>query len=319
MTLFNTHSEYVQTDRPNVSYCINQDEVHYNDVFIHFEDQNVKNILVGLWGGADGGTAALNTRVGNKKVLGAAGEITYEQAASVTNMINTFINNTTIRKFDELQYFTSINTCPCFQGCTMESFTVPPNVYVFRDNTAYSSKIENIHILGDTVTTVGANCFRSNYITNVYVDTLDWFFGYAPLGIESTPLWIASNLYVNGTLTTHINIPNTVTTLYCQFASAAIHSMTLPNSITTIQGGAFRKTQMQTLTIPASVTTMGANMWYNTTLQELIMLPTTPPTIQSSTFTNSNITTIKVPAASLNDYKTATNWSSVANKIQAIS
>ena len=38
MTLFNTHSEYVQTDRPNVSYCINQDEVHYNDVFIHFEE-----------------------------------------------------------------------------------------------------------------------------------------------------------------------------------------------------------------------------------------------------------------------------------------
>lgn len=318
--LFNTHNEYIldEKERPTISYCINQDEIHYDSMFIDFKDPNVKQICVSLWGGADGGSAALNTRVGSKKRLGAEGEMTYYQAEGVSGMTNTFLNNTTIRNFDELQYFTGITSSPSFQGCTLDSVTFPPSITTFRDNTVYSSNIKDLHILSSTINSVGTNCFRSYYATNVYIPNINVFFTYNSTSVESTPLWLATNLYVNDVLTTHIDIPDTVTTLYPWFCSQTIHSITLPNTLTTIYAGAFRKMQLSTLTIPASVTSMGASILYNTTLPELIMLPTTPPTIASNTFTNSTITVIKVPTASVDSYKSATYWSSLASKIQAI-
>ena len=45
---------------------------------------------------------------------------------------------------------------------------------------------------------------------------------------------------------------------------------------------------------------------------------TTPPTLDSTAFSDSGIQTIYVPAASLDAYKSATNWSAFASKIKAI-
>lgn len=289
------------------------------DQFIHFADPVVKQILVELWGGADGGSAALNTRVNNTKVPGVGGEMTYKQAASVYNMRDTFINNTDIRSFDELQYFTGLSMCPVFRGCTLDTVTIPSNVIAFYDSTISTTKIENMHILGSTVNSVGFNTFRTYYITNVYLDTLEWFFSYNIRNVEQTPLWLATNLYVNEVLTTHIDIPEGITTLYSWFCSKAIHSMTLPNSLTTIGSSAFRNTQMQTLTIPSGVTSLGNVILYNTTLPEMVFLPTTPPTSTASTWTNNKVTTIYVPDGSVDAYKAADNWSGVASKIKGLS
>lgn len=289
------------------------------DQFIQFADPVVKQILVELWGGATGGSAALNTRVNNTKVPGVDGEMTYEQAASVNNMRDIFNNNTDIRSFDELQYFTGLSICPVFQRCTLDIVTIPSNVIYFSDNTANATKIENMHILGSTVKSVGFNTFRTSYITNVYLDTLEWFFSYNIRNTEQTPLWLATNLYVNKVLTTHIDIPEGITTLCSWFCSKAIHSMTLPNSLTTIDGSAFRNTQMQTLTIPSGVTSLGASILYNTTLPEMVFLPTTPPTATASTWNNNKVTTIYVPDESVDAYKAADNWSGVASKIKGLS
>ena len=287
---------------------------------INFVDAEVKRILVERWGGADGGTGALNTRVNNIKVPGIAGEMTYEQAASVLNLSNTFKGNTIIRDFDELQFFTGITQCPVFQGCTLNSLIIPNNVILFGDNIIYSTNITNMHILGNSVSSVAGYSFRSTNITNLYLKTLDFLFSYNCTNAEQSPLWITKNLYIDGILTTHIDIPERITTLYSWFASSAIHSMTLPNTLVAIGNNAFRKTRMQTLTIPATVTSLGNSIIYNTTLPEMIFLSTTPPTANTATWGGSgNLGVIKVPAESVEAYKTAPNWSNVANKIQAIS
>ena len=69
---------------------------------IEFVDAEVKRICVEQWGGTDGGVATASDRVGNKKVRGKTGEITYRQAASVKNIRTQFQLNSTIEYFDEL-------------------------------------------------------------------------------------------------------------------------------------------------------------------------------------------------------------------------
>ena len=53
-------------------------------------------------------------------------------------------------------------------------------------------------------------------------------------------------------------------------------------------------------------------------VRKLTMLDTTPPTINSTSISEYNPTVIYVPSASVNTYKTATNWSSYASRIKAM-
>ena len=62
---------------------------------------------------------------------GSDGEITYGQAAAVTELGSVFTNNTSIVSFDELQYFTNLTLIGSngFDGCTgLTSITIPNSV-----------------------------------------------------------------------------------------------------------------------------------------------------------------------------------------------
>ena len=55
---------------------------------------------------------------------------------------------------------------------------------------------------------------------------------------------------------------------------------------------------------------------YCNNLVNIILLPTTPPTLGSSVFNSiSSSAVITVPKGSLNAYQTATNWSTYADKM----
>lgn len=74
--------------------------------------------------------------------------------------------------------------------------------------------------------------------------------------------------------------------------------------------------------IPSTVTTMGYNAFYDLKQPiEIVVKATTPPTLSSSGLFNgaqNPITRILVPAASVDAYKVATNWSYFASYIGAI-
>ena len=73
------------------------------------------------------------------------------------------------------------------------------------------------------------------------------------------------------------------------------------------------------LSIPDGTTKIGGYVFYNcSSLTSITIKATTPPTLGSSAFDNTNNCPIYVPAKSVNAYKTATNWSAYANRIQAI-
>ena len=118
-------------------------------------------------------------------------------------------------------------------------------------------------------------------------------------------------------------IPNSVKTI----GSSAFNncdkltSVTIPNSVTSIDDRAFYSCSgLTSVTIPNSVTSIGSDAFsYCSVLTSVTIQATTPPTLVSTAFQNTNNNfIIYVPAESVDVYKTATNWSSLASRIQAI-
>lgn len=116
------------------------------------------------------------------------------------------------------------------------------------------------------------------------------------------------------------------------FYGAVARNIYIPEGITTINDYAFASYNFfeqgtlngGTLDLPSTITTLGKYLFYNqyhmTGMScQLICRATTPPTATANTFSNAiTLYSIKVPAASVDAYKAATGWSTVADKITAI-
>ena len=119
-----------------------------------------------------------------------------------------------------------------------------------------------------------------------------------------------------------ITIPNNVTSIRSSVFNSCynLQSVIIPDSVTSIEQRAFYLCYSLTkIIIPDSVTSIGANAFYNCYgMSEYHFKPTTPPALASiNAFGSiSSDCIIYVPQGSLNAYKTATNWSTIASQMQ---
>ena len=99
-----------------------------------------------------------------------------------------------------------------------------------------------------------------------------------------------------------------------------LSSVILENGVTNIGRTVFYGcTALTNITIPNSVISIGNAVFRNcTSLTSITCNATTPPTLGTVAFDNTNNCPIYVPSGSVEAYKTATNWSSYADRIQAI-
>lgn len=120
---------------------------------------------------------------------------------------------------------------------------------------------------------------------------------------------------------TEATIGNGVTSIgyYTFYYCDRLRSISIPDATTKISGGAFSNCKGLTdVTIGNGVTTINGEAFkYCDRLKSVTIKATTPPTLGSEAFYQTNCP-IYVPAASVDAYKTATNWSAYANRIQAI-
>ena len=93
------------------------------------------------------------------------------------------------------------------------------------------------------------------------------------------------------------------------------------DGITVINTNAFSsRTSLSSITIPNGVTIMGQEAFrYCTSLTSVTVKSATPPTLGFGVFYNgSSNLVIYVPAESVDAYKSASGWSTYADRIQAI-
>ena len=194
---------------------------------------------------------------------------------------------------------------PNLNNSGVERLTLPENYYTAQQSTLSSAINLRVLILPSGFTNI-ADLFRG--LTRLEV-----------LKLPSTVTTIADRAFEQTQQLQQIDIPSGVTSIGNNFLSTAgIQVLTIPDRVSTI-GNAFSSYRCLTkLVIGSGITSIGTAFTTVTSLKEVHIKATTPPTLSASAFSSMpSDCVIYVPSASLTSYQTASNWLAFADKIVA--
>ena len=242
----------------------------------------------------------------------------------VTGCIETKIPNSVV----------AIHDYAFFGLSSMKDIPYMPNSVTSIGNYAFYKCSGVKHcILPRNLTSLGEYAFAyCNGITSINIpgsltDTGAYAFAYCD-GITSAKLeegveFIYSYTFTNCINLESIDLPSTLQGIdgYAFLNCKKLTSITIPDRVTYIGVGAFYNcTSLTSITISANVSQVPQQALYGCTgLTSITVKAVTPPTTNSSAFTNvSKSIPLYVPANSVNAYKAATGWKDFTN-IKAIS
>lgn len=193
------------------------------------------------------------------------------------------------------------------------TYNIPSGITSIDDR-GFDSCSALVHLsLPDTLTTIGGDCFK-NCRSLVALD------------IPDSVTSIGNRAFAGCTSLASLEIGSGLTTIPtdCFLGCTSLITVDVPSNVTTISESAFRScTALSSVTISSAITNIGDTAFANDSrLESVTVWATTPPTLGNNAFYKSQVLadlTIYVPCESVDAYKAATNWSSYASKIQAIS
>lgn len=225
-------------------------------------------------------------------------------------------------------------------GCSSLAFDELnlPNLTSLGQNAFYEVKIKKL-TLGKVTSLPGANEYIQNFGKKDYLEEITLPNTLTTIPNNSFALYTAlkkcnlpegiTELGVaafNGctSLSDDLNLPNLTGTIgNSTFRSTAIKRIVSLGSITSIGGTGHGtavfglNTALEFVDLPITITSIGNYAFYGcTSLLSIICRATTPPTLGTSVFGDTNSTfVIYVPAASVTAYREATNWIEYASRI----
>lgn len=226
------------------------------------------------------------------KGVGDGVGITKEAAMAVTTGFGTEFKESAIVSFDEMKYFTNAKYIyrDAFYRCgSLESINIPTGVEVIQATAFYAcGKLSSIEGASN-VKRVQTQAFRyCKALTSISLRSIE--------GIENSAFMDCKGLAVI------IGLHNAATIANNAFDSCESLPYILLKSVTTIGSAAFANCHI---------------------LAAAIINTSTPPSLGSSAFNGTPITSgsgyIYVPDASVESYKSATNWNTYASRIAPIS
>lgn len=239
------------------------------------------------------------------------GELSYDEAAAVTDLGEVFKDNTDITSFNELQYFTGLTAIGshAFEYCTsLSSITIPNTVKSIGEYAFYECTSLTSLTIGNSVTSMGSCAFaKCTGLKSVEI----------PNSVKSIGLCAFDGC----TGLESVEIPNSVTDTSIGNSAfsgcTGLKSLTIGNSVKSIGGFAFAGCAgLKSLTIPNSVTSIGDGAFVGCTgLTEITSFAKSAPQIENTTFWGLNINsiTLTVPYGSITNYQNAPGWNEFTN------
>ena len=243
-----------------------------NEEAITFADDNVKAICIANWD------------------TNGDGELSYVEAAAVTDLGTVFRNHTEIISFDELQYFvglttitggTSQNQLGAFRGCqSLQSIVLPNSINSIGDFAFFQCyELSTIEIPYGVITIGNGAFMECGGLTGSLI---------IPNSVTTIGEWAFSGCDgFSGSLV----IPNSVTTIGQGAFSGCLGftgSLTIPNTLSIIGNSAFEMCESLTglLVIPNSVTTIGNSAFFGCGGFSDLSIPNSVTMIGSDAFGN---------------------------------
>jgi len=241
-------------------------------------------------------------------------------------------------QFASISYGTTSIQGSAFGSCTsLREIAIPYGTEKFHDYVFDSCVTLEELIFPNTVTSAGTavarycrsikNLVLSNRVTSINQQSFMECQGLKTITIPSSCTKMENASFQSCIALEEVKILNdqmvSPTTGNTFKSCGALLGFTIPNGFTDIQPGTFSScVSIPSFTIPSGVTELSGNSFESCRgVKEYHLLPETPPTLESSVFPNiSSDCIFYVPYSEdhsiLNDYQTATNWSTYASRMQ---
>ena len=183
------------------------------------------------------------------------GELSYTEAAAVTDLSKMTLTKKTFKTFNEFQYFTSVKTVPSSYFSTigtLREITFPKSITTIGSSAFKGCINLNAVVMSEGVKNISSYAFSGcTKMTSIYLP-----------GSVTT---IGSSAFSGCTRLTSITIPESVTSIgssaFCDCSS--LTSISIPESVTSIGGSAFKGcSSLTSISIPESVTSIGGGVFY---------------------------------------------------------